>query len=207
LLGLLVVADLFIQTLYGPNWQPSVLPLQILTLFALRQTVGSPATVIYNVVGRPDIGLRMGLVFLPFYLLSIWLGSFHGIVGVASAVTIVRFIYGMIQFQVIARLVGGNLRALLSPMAQPFSAALLMATVVLACRWMLSAMGVASPLLLVLLILTGGLTWLLILLRIFPQSMHEILMLVDALSTRLGSQLRRFVLPLMSLPRRAASTL
>jgi PST family polysaccharide transporter len=193
-----VVADLFVVTLYGPQWGPSVLPLQILIIFALRQTVGSPTTVIFNVVGRPDVAFKMGLFFLPFYALSIWLGCHWGIVGVAAGVTIARTAYGMIQFAVIARLVGQTFRDLLAPMAQPLMAATIMGVLVFGCRLLLSSLGISGPVLLLALIPIGGLIWLVLLLRVFTRSLEEMLQVCDALSSPLGARVRRTIEPMMA---------
>ena len=198
LIGLLVVADLFVITLYGSKWQPSILPLQILILYALRQTVGSPSTVIYNVIGRPDIGFKMGLVFLPFYFCSIWVGSLYGIVGVAVGVTAARFGYGMIQFGVVARLTKQGFIELLKPMVEPLIAATCMGALLYGCRLLLVSLGVSGTSLLLVLIGLGGLLWSLLLLRIFTSSLEELLQVCDAFSSKLGAKVRRTVEPMMA---------
>jgi O-antigen/teichoic acid export membrane protein len=197
LVGLIVVADLFVLTLYGPKWQPSILPLQILIIFALRQTVGSPTTVVYNVLGRPDIGFKMGLAFLPFYFLSIWLGSSYGIVGVAVGVTFARTAFGFIQFTVIARLVKQSFRQILSPLVQPLLAAIILGTLLYGCRLLFSGFDMPAAARLALLVLLGGVIWFLLLARLFPLLFEEMLRVVDLLSCSLGARIRRVVQPVL----------
>lgn len=198
LVGLLIVADLFVLTLYGPKWQPSILPLQILIIFALRQTVGSPAAVIYQAVGRPDIGFKMGLIFLPFYFLSIWLGSSYGIVGVALGVTVARTAYGMVQFAVVARLVKQAFWQLLAPMGQPLLAAGMMGLLVALCRIGLQNFGISAPAKLAVLVLFGGAVWVLLLARVFPVLLEEGLKVTDNLPRAVSSPIRRILKPVMA---------
>lgn len=126
LIGLFVVADDFILTLYGPQWQGAILPLRIMLIYAMRYAVGSPAGIVYKAVGRPDIGLKLGLVMVPFYALSIWYGSFYGIVGVALGVTIVRTFFGFIGFELLARCLKEGIWNVLQPMSSAFIAACIM---------------------------------------------------------------------------------
>lgn len=191
LIGMFVVADLFILTLYGAQWQESILPLRILIIFALRQTVGGPASVIYNVVGRPDLGMKFGLGFIPFYLLSIWLGSFYGIVGVAIGVTATRTIYGMIQFAIGAQLVQESLFDLLKELAQPASAAALMGAGVFIMRLVLEQIQMFQLANLVILVCVGGAFYFLILSTVYRNLLLDLITVVESLSKPLSRQLKR----------------
>jgi len=198
LIGLLIVADLFVLTLYGPKWQPSILPLQILIVFALRQTVGSPSAVIYNVIGRPDIGFKMGLIFLPFYLLSIWSGSFYGIVGVALGVTFARTAFGMVQFAIVARLVKQTLWQLVTPMAQPLLAACMLGVLVGLCRMGLGQFAIPAPAELAILTCIGGAAWVIILGKLFPILLEEALDVFDYFPKAMSVGVRRLLKPVMA---------
>lgn len=130
LVGLFVVADDFVIVLYGQQWQEAVLPLRILLIYAIRYAVGSPAGIVYKAVGRPEIGFKLGLVMMPFYLLSIWWGSSYGIVGVAFGVTLTRTIFGFIGFDLLAKCLDEGFWSILTPMASALVAALTMGILV-----------------------------------------------------------------------------
>ena len=198
LIGLLLVADLFVLTIYGPQWTPSVVPLQIFIIYALRQTVGSPSTVIYQVVGRPDIGFKMGLLFLPFYFLSIWVGSFYGIIGVAAGVTVARTVYGMFQFGFVARLLGQTFRELVSPIGQPLAAACIMGGVVALVRLFMDSFQLPAAAKLGVLVLSGGAMWLVLLARFFPSLVEEGMTVTDHLPKAVGVAVRRLLKPLLA---------
>ena len=105
LCGIFAIAGDLVQIIYGPKWEPIVILLRIFIVFTMVRSVTSPSGVIYNVVGRPDIGFKFTVVFLPFYLGAIYIGSQYGIVGVAVGVTIVRTVGGLIAFALSERLI------------------------------------------------------------------------------------------------------
>jgi O-antigen/teichoic acid export membrane protein len=90
LVGMFVLAGDLVSLIYGPGWEPVVLLLRIFILFTLVRSVTALSGVIFLVTGRPEIGTRFNLAFAPVYLGAIWLGSARGLVGVASAVALVR---------------------------------------------------------------------------------------------------------------------
>jgi PST family polysaccharide transporter len=155
LVGLFVVAEEFVLTVYGPKWTDAVLPLRILILFAMRHCIGAPANSLCLVVGRPDIGFKVGAAVVPLYLLSIWIGSKYGVVGVAAGVTLSRTLGGIFAFWVSARLLGEGMGPVLRQLAQPFAAACLMGGIVAVVRLSLQRFGLPVPFLLVLLTCTG----------------------------------------------------
>ena len=83
LVGLIVVADVFILVLYGEKWIDAILPLRILLIYAMRFSVSTPIGDVFKAIGKPEIGFKIGLGVVPFYLFGIYLGSDYGIVGIA----------------------------------------------------------------------------------------------------------------------------
>lgn len=130
LIGLFVVADEFILVLYGSKWEKVVLPLRIFIIYALRHTVSTSASSVYKAVGRPDLGFKLGLTIVPFYLLSIWVGSSYGIVGVAAGVTTVRTIFGWLGFILVARCLKTTTWKVIEPLFPALAASCLMGAAV-----------------------------------------------------------------------------
>jgi O-antigen/teichoic acid export membrane protein len=175
LIGMFVVADDLILTVYGSQWKDAVLPLRILIIYALRYTVGAPASVVYKAVGRPDISFKLGTVIIPFYLASIWIGSSYGITGVAAGVTLVRTVFGLIGFEITARCVKCRFRDVIRPMVPAFLASLWMGVVVLAAKVVVNRWLPGSHLLsLLMLVSLGGLTYLVLLRTRFNTLAHEL---------------------------------
>ncbi|MDX1436881.1 MAG: lipopolysaccharide biosynthesis protein [Anaerolineales bacterium] len=192
LIGLFVVADDFVLAVYGDQWTESIVLLRILIIYAIRRAVGSPATVIYNVVGRPDIGFKFGLAFIPIYLIGIVLGSLYGVVGVAVAVTLIRTGFGLVQFQITAALVGENLKGLVRPLMPALISSLLMGSFVFAAKLLLASMVDLSHFAsLITLILIGGAAYLLLLRTAYQSLAKDLIELLGSLSKPASLRLER----------------
>ena len=163
LIGLFVVADDFILTLYGDQWREVIPLLRILIIFAIRFSVGSLLNPVLKALGRPDLLFKVGLLLVPFYGASIWIGSAFGIVGVAAGVTVVRTSFGVLTFWVVARQLRVGLAHLLRPMASSLLAALAMGLLVFGAKWGWNAtLGGPGPARLVVLTVVGGIAYVLL---------------------------------------------
>lgn len=191
LVGLFVVADDFVVALYGPRWEASVLPLRILILYAMRRAVGSPASVIFNVVGRPDVALKYALGFIPFYLGSVLYGSRYGIIGVAVSVTIVRTLGGLVQFWLSAWVLKTSLGRLLSGLWQPLLASLLMGGLVALTARLLDFFPLAAAVRLLLEIAAGGLFYVLVIALLCRSLVKDVVTIADQTVRPLGVLVRR----------------
>jgi O-antigen/teichoic acid export membrane protein len=191
LIGMFVMAEEFILVLYGSKWTASVTPLRIFLIYALQRSVGSPSGVIYNSLGRPDLGLKINLVVLPFYFGSIFLGSLYGINGIAASVTIVKTISGLAAIYIASRLVGLSSYKILKTLWPPFENALIVGLTALGTKIFLSVYFPLSALS-TLLICTflGGLIFLLLLVTRYTSQLDEILFVLDSFSMRLSKPIR-----------------
>lgn len=117
---LFVFAEEFILGVYGEKWTDAVIPFRILIIFSLRQSVGNVAASIFRTVGRTDLSLKLGLFVLPFYFAGIYIGSFWGIIGVASGVTLVRTSLGMVNFYLAGKCLQESFLSIVKPLFRPF---------------------------------------------------------------------------------------
>ena len=179
LIGLFVVADDFILTIYGSQWKDSILPLRILIVFALRYTAGSPMGMVFIVLGRPDINFKAGLAIVPVYLASIIFGCKFGVIGVAIAVTVVRSLNGIIYFYIASRLLKESFWKLVSPMNASLTASLIMGVSLVLLKLLLGfeAGGVS----LALFTVVGGMIYWLLLRGPYNQLSQELVNLSDTL--------------------------
>lgn len=193
LVGLFVVADLFILTIYGPQWGASITPLRILLVYALRYAIGSPANAIFYAVRRPDLPMKFGLAFIPFYLVCILAGSVYGIVGVAIGVTLARTLFGLIQLAASACLAGSRLGEALRQTAPAWLAACCMGLGVALVRVILAQLALPALFELLLLVVVGGMIYLALLVLVFRNLLRELLFVIDSISPRLGTSTRRIL--------------
>jgi PST family polysaccharide transporter len=180
LIGLFVLADDFVNVMYGEKWNEAVLPLRVLIIYAIRYSVGSPMGTVLKALGRPDIIFKLGLLTLPFYLVAVGLGSEHGIVGVAVGVTLVRTVFGAMMFVAVAKEFEMPTRELIQPMRSPMAAALLMGfTVSLAGVCWDGVDSNYSSAKLLLLICLGICAYVLSLRIVFRETAHELAWLLS----------------------------
>ena len=95
----ILFAEPLINLIYGPKWNDAVIPFQILSLFVLFKSVGSPASGLYNATGKPQIGFYFSLIFAPVFLGSILFSSvFNSLVITTAIVASVRILGTMTHF-------------------------------------------------------------------------------------------------------------
>lgn len=180
LIGLFVLADDFVLTVYGPQWEKSILPLRIMIIFALRYSVGSIGSSLWKAIGRTDISFKLGAFTIPFYLLSIWIGSYFGIVGVALAVTFVRTIFGLIGFELMGKCLNQNFIKIIRTLSPAFVASCLMGIFVFFVNLLINPLiGNSKILILASSVFAGGLFFLVLLRTIYTDFSKEVVVISD----------------------------
>ncbi len=119
-MGLMILSKEFILVLYGNQWIKAIIPMQILLIMALRRIVGSPIGTYFNAIGKPQIMFKFGVFFTPIYLLSVLIGAFYGIIGVATAVTLIRTTGGIIMFILLSKEMQQPISRIFSIFKKPF---------------------------------------------------------------------------------------
>ncbi len=95
----ILFAEPLINLIYGPKWHDAVIPFQILSLFVLFKSVGSPTSGLYNATGKPQIGFYFSLIFAPVFLGSVILSSgFNSLIITTVIVASVRILGTMTHF-------------------------------------------------------------------------------------------------------------
>lgn len=96
LLGLAVTAPLLVPLLFGAKWNESIYILQILSVYALIRSTGSPAGSLQLAKGRSDLGFKwnLGLMLLsaPFIYTGSILGGLQGIAWSLIALQVAVFV-------------------------------------------------------------------------------------------------------------------
>lgn len=142
LVGMGVLAGDLIHALYGSRWVSAAVILRIFVAFTLIRAVTSPSSMVYNVLGRTEVGFRFTLVFTPVYLLAILVGSQWGVHGVAAAVALTRAVGAVVDTKRAARQIDLRLRDVAAAVSRPFGVAGLMGVAVAISRAILANAGV-----------------------------------------------------------------
>jgi O-antigen/teichoic acid export membrane protein len=106
---LILFAEPIILVFYGERWLPAVLPLQLMSIFALVRTISSPTSNLFNALGKPHIIFWFLVVFSPLFLIAIYLGSFYGVIGVAISTTLMRLLSSFSMMTMAQRLINSNM--------------------------------------------------------------------------------------------------
>ncbi|MBX2944897.1 MAG: lipopolysaccharide biosynthesis protein [Cyclobacteriaceae bacterium] len=112
IIGLALAAEPIVMIIYGSKWSEAIVPFQVLSFFALGRSLSSPSSSLFSAVGKPKLGFLFTLIVAPVFLLSVWLGSYYGVIGVATSTTIVRSLASVAALLVAAHLIdlpGGQL--------------------------------------------------------------------------------------------------
>ncbi|WP_244860993.1 lipopolysaccharide biosynthesis protein [Aromatoleum petrolei] len=114
--GLWWLADPFIQTLYGPKWAASAVPLEILAPLGLLYCIGHPCGAVLaamNWVGREVVVQAITLIIVA---IGCYIGLEWGLAGVAFGIVISQ-IYATIHMYFLAsRCIRAKLRELIAAM-------------------------------------------------------------------------------------------
>jgi PST family polysaccharide transporter len=133
MMGLIVVADVFVLALLGSKWEPAIPIIRILCVASLVQTLANPTGWIYRSQGRTDWMFRWGLVgsttLLGAIILGVYLGSIES-VAICYTVANVLLLYPVLtipgwlidmSFIDVMRAVSGNFGAALAMAAGVYS--------------------------------------------------------------------------------------
>ncbi|MGF1512199.1 MAG: MOP flippase family protein [Elainellaceae cyanobacterium] len=124
--GLWTMAEPFVLAVFGPQWQPVVLLLMILTPVGVVQSLETTVGTIYQTKGRTDWMLRWS-VFEGAFLVAAWtIGLRWGITGVAVAYTIAYFTLIYPNFSIPFRLIQLNVIGLFGAVWRSLAASLTM---------------------------------------------------------------------------------
>ncbi len=105
LAGLAIVAPEFIPIVIGEKWMPMVLPLQILCVAGALKSVGTHVGSILLSKGRADIQFKWNIFTTIVIPIAVLIGVRYGIIGVATAITIMSLSLFLIIQKITNRLI------------------------------------------------------------------------------------------------------
>lgn len=127
MLGLLVVADPLILTMYGEKWRGAVPLIQIFCLTGMAQSIGTTVGWIFNSQGRTDIQLQLGVGTFIVRSLAFVLGLRWGILGVTVAYVASDYVLFYPCWAIPGRLIGMSVGEIVGNVAKTFLCAATMA--------------------------------------------------------------------------------
>lgn len=118
-----------VLTMFGNKWQDAISVLSILSIYSLIRSTGNPVGSLQLARGKADWGFYWNSILLIFVPLTIYVGSFWGVVGVCYAFLILQVILFPIGWKfMINRLCQANFGEYLLCFLRPLAIALVAAS-------------------------------------------------------------------------------
>jgi PST family polysaccharide transporter len=131
MIGLLVVTNSFVLTVFGDQWAEVTPILQVLCLTGLGQSIGTTVGWIYTSQGRTDLMFRWGVFSGLVYAAAIVIGLRWGVIGIAWAYTLSSYLIVWYPSWVIpGRLINLSFVEMMKNLAGPFYCSAAMGTIV-----------------------------------------------------------------------------
>lgn len=166
--GLFMVSEEFILTVYGPRWEPAILPLKLLCIVGAMQSIGTTGGIIFNSQGRPDLTLKLGFFSSILIVVAFMIGIKWGLLGLIIAyisVSIPVFILGQ---YVANNLIGVDLISFIKALAPSAGCSAVMVSFLLGFRLMNgNSLHLGMEYALVALVVLGITTYLLFAAKVF----------------------------------------
>lgn len=130
LLGMFVLADELIALIYGPRWTDAVPLLRIFIASTLVRSVTSPSGAVFNVIGRPEVSMRIVVGFLAVYVPALVVFSRWGLIEFALCVAVARILIGLVSLYISLAVIGESKLRVTGELIRPLAAGIAMAVVV-----------------------------------------------------------------------------
>ncbi len=153
--GLAVIAPLAIPLIFGEQWLPSIILVQILSIVGLLRSTGNPVGALLLSKGRVDLGFKWNVILMFTQIPGLYLGAkLGGTIGVAIAFAILMCFYSIFNYLILIRTtLGPCLREYIASMWPSFWMSIVMAFAVFLSSELIKNMS--AWILLVIQVLTG----------------------------------------------------
>jgi lipopolysaccharide exporter len=169
--GLCVLAEPVVLTIFGDQWRGSIEVMQVLTLYALVITLDIPPGTAYKAMNRIDILIKVGIPRAALAIGAIVVFVDDGIVAVAACQAAVAALFAAINILLAARLLGTGLPRIVASAWPPVAAGAVMGLVL----WLISQAVDGSLATLLVAVPVGGAVYGLTLWLTAPDAIRKIL--------------------------------
>ncbi|GAA4303683.1 hypothetical protein GCM10023183_16490 [Nibribacter koreensis] len=155
MIGLLIVADSFILSIYGDKWVNVVPILQVLCVVGLVQSITTTVGWIFNSQGKTKVQLRWALFTSTFRCISFFVGIQWGVMGVAMAYMLGTLMLSVPSLFLAGRIIKLQLRDIFDSLLPTTLISVVMGLGVYGVKLMLINFNLSPIIVLLLLIVTG----------------------------------------------------
>lgn len=168
-IGQIVAGHEYVRVIFGEKWTSSVILFQIILCYAMFRSVSQTVAPILLGIGKPDVLLKCGLVYTPFFVGSLFIGyKIFGLVGVAVAAALTGIIGAYLYMYILVRILNWKMKEILMSLSSAFLSSLFMGLCILTVKNSLYALNCSEGLVLFLEVLSGLVFYTLSLKVFFP---------------------------------------
>ncbi len=158
IIGLAVVAPVFVPMVFGPGWEQAVPLIRILALFGILKALFNPCGTILLAKGRADIGFYLNSMILVINTIVFIIAVKSGINTVAWCFLLLTGIYSLLIVKILNHLIDLHPLDFFKTISLPISISIIMGFIVF-CFYMLIFIHFSSALLLFSAIFVGVLSF------------------------------------------------
>ena len=104
--GLAMAAPMIVHVVFGNPWEPAIVPLEALALYAAFRSLGLGPHEAFRGIGRPDLLVKLSLLRFAVVVPALLLGVKFGIAGVSWAQAATALPLALIMQAVASRVLG-----------------------------------------------------------------------------------------------------
>ncbi len=193
LVSLVVLAPVVVPWVFGPAWEPAVLPTQILAGAGAATVVIDAVGSVLMAAGRARALLGFGVAHFAVYVVAVLFASNAGLAGVATAASVVHGVFLFVAYRVMLEGQGQSaVRLLWADLSAATVSCLALLAVAGPVEWALREAGASAPIHVLAVGVAGGLAYLLALRSWFDDAWRDLSALLRRLlPDRLVTALRR----------------
>ena len=178
-IGLAVLAPEVVPAVFGAKWAPSIPVMQVLSLIGILQSVLFFNGSVLRASGKPNWELAIMTLNAFCSVLGFLVTVKWGIVAVAASFVVTGYLLAPVSYMAVRKLIHIDLRTYLWQYMPPLAASLSMVAVIMGLKYLLKDQSLNIYLQLTIYLLSGGLTYLVIIGLIARQLYQQVLELVS----------------------------
>ena len=184
-LGIIAIAPDMVPVVFGEKWVPSIPVLQILSLIGLLRSIFLFNDSIIVSVGKPHWRMFLQIAIAVFNVLAFFLVVSWGIVAISAVYVIVLYMFAPMSLWMVNRLIGIKVGTYWRQHIVPVFASGVMVIIILVIqRWFGDVWN--GSIFLGLLIVSGGLTYVLTVYLVSPSIFAQVITLVKDIRSKDG---------------------
>ena len=155
-LGMLLAADPMIRVIFGSQWLEAIPILRILAIFAWVYSIGFHVGDIYKATGKPDILLKLAVLYLPIQLAALLIGARYGLIGIATNYLLAIMGMKFIELKIATKLIDVKFSDILKELSPALICGAVLTALALAVLSMTKYLAPSARLLIVTLVCAAG---------------------------------------------------